>query len=464
MCVEIMLNIGKIRKIHFIGIGGIGMSGMAELLVKSGYVITGSDIKKNDRTDFLSSIGLNISIGHDKKNIKEVDLVVYSSAISLDNIEIVAANKSEVPIIRRAEMLAELVRLKPLSIGVSGTHGKTTTCSLIGSILHYAEKSPTLAIGGIVKSFGTNAVSGKGDIIVVEADEYDRTFLSLSPVISIINNIEEEHLDCYNDFNDLKKAFKQFMNNIPFYGFSMVNVDDVNVSSLIRSSKRPIVKYGINNKENYHAKDICFNGSRSSYSFYEGVNKIADIDLSIPGKHNIYNSLCAAGLCLELGIDIAVIVKALKEFKGIKRRFDIRYKDSCNIYIDDYAHHPTEIKATIDSAKGGWADRDVVAIFQPHLYSRTQAFYKDFAQALYGADTIILMNIYGAREKEIDGVSSNLISDELIKIGHKNCMIASKDDLLEKLEGIYSSKQIFITMGAGDLYMKADEIINWLSK
>ena len=459
-----MLKFGKIKKIHFIGIGGIGMSGMAELLARTGYNISGSDLVDNDRTKFLKSIGLKIYLGHDKNNIVNANLVVFSSAVNKNNPEIKAAKKLGIPIIRRAEMLAELVRVKPLSIGVSGTHGKTTTCSLIGSILHNAKKDPTIVIGGIVKSFGTNAISGKGDIIVVEADEYDKTFLSLKPVISIINNIEEEHLDCYENFTDLKNAFKNFANNIPFYGFMLVNSDDLNITEMINNAKRPFVSYGIDKNANYNARNIQFNQNNSTFDLFHNNKKIDTIKVSIPGKHNIYNSLCAISLCLEIGVDIKDIKKSLIEFKGVKRRFDIKYNDSNNIYIDDYAHHPTEVKATIDAAKNGWPNKKITSIFQPHLYSRTNYFFKDFANALSYSDNVILLDIYGAREEKIKGVSSNLIYEQMINNGYKNCVTCNSENLLNELNKISKENQMIITMSAGDLWKKGEDIIKYLSK
>ena len=459
-----MFDKSKIKKIHFIGIGGIGMSGMAELLVKSGYCVSGSDLKENDRTHFLSSIGLDIFIGHKSKNISNADLIVYSSAVNFQNIEIKAAQKKGIPIIKRAEMLAELIRLKPISIGVSGTHGKTTTCSLIGSILFYAEKDPTLAVGGIVKSFNTNAISGKGDIILVEADEYDKSFLSLSPTISVVNNIELEHLDCYDDINDLKNAFKYFVNSIPFYGFAMMNIDDKNIKSIITDIKRPVISYGIKTRADYIAKNISFNKNNSRFDLYVKGELIDTIYINIPGEHNVYNTLCAIGVCWELDIDIKNIKNALINFKGVKRRFDIKYKDDQYIYIDDYAHHPTEVSATLKSVSQGWKNKKIISIFQPHLYSRTKVFYKEFAQSLYRSDSIILLDIYGGREKPSKGVTSKLIFDELSRLGHKNTIVTDNVSLIQELKKVVRPNSMILTMGAGDVFMHGEKIIKILSE
>ena len=456
-----MLNIGKPKKIHFIGIGGIGMSGMAELLASSGYSITGSDLESNDRVEFLSSINIKIEIGHSKENVHNADLVVFSSAVDMDNIEIKEAKNKGIPIMRRAEMLAELVRLKPISIGVSGTHGKTTTCSMIGSILHCAKKDPTIVVGGIVKSFNTNAVSGAGDIIAVEADEYDKTFLSLSPTISIINNIEEEHLDCYENLEDLKRSFLEFSTNIPFYGSSIMNIDDDNIASITKDINRPIIKYGLYNDADYSAKNIKYLNNTTNFDLYLKGDRIDSITLKVPGEHNVYNSLCAITVCLELGVELKFIKEALKEFHGVKRRFDVKFQDENYIYIDDYAHHPTEIDVTLKAIKSGWKEKAVTAIFQPHLYSRTKEFYKEFARALFDSDEIILMEIYGAREKPIMGISSKIILDELIEMGHSNCRIANGDNVVDSIE---SDNQIIITMGAGNIWSQGNKIINYLSE
>ena len=459
-----MFDKSKVKKIHFIVIGGIGMSGMAELLLKSGYLISGSDIKENDRTIFLSSLGVEVFIGHNAQNINDSDLIVYSSAVKIDNIEILEGKKRGTLVIKRAEMLAELIRLKPVSIGVSGTHGKTTTCSLIGSILFYAEKDPTLAVGGIVKSFNTNAISGKGDIILVEADEYDKSFLSLSPTIAIINNIELEHLDCYEDIDDLRKSFKYFANNIPFYGFVAINLDDKNLEKIKNDIKRPLVTYSIDGKANYVAKNISFNKNNASFDLYVHDKFVDTIFINIPGKHNVYNVLCAISVCYELDIEIDIIKNALINFKGVKRRFDIKYKDDQYIYIDDYAHHPTEVSATLKSVLEGWQNKKIISIFQPHLFSRTQMFCDEFADSLYCSDTVILLDIFGGREAPIENVSSKLIFDKLSDLGHNNVVLCDKKDLVRELDKIIEPNSMIITMGAGDVFKYGKEIIKILTE
>ena len=450
----------KINNIHFIGIGGIGMSGMAELLFRDGYSISGTDLTENDRTEHLRKIGINISIGHSEKNIENSNLVVYSSAVKDDNVEIIAAKKVNIPVIKRAEMLSEIVSIKKTSIGIAGTHGKTTTCSMVGNILHHSKKDPTMIIGGIVKNFETNNVSGDGDIIVVEADEYDKSFLSLKPTIAVINNIEEEHLDCYSNISELKKSFEIFINNIPFYGFVLINADDSNIESIIPNIKRPMIKFSLNGKGDYNAENISFNKNRTSFDLFYHGEKISFIELSVPGYHNVYNALSSIAICRELNIPIQTIAKSFLQFKGVRRRFDIKYNKSDKIYIDDYAHHPTEVKVTIDAAKKGWPDKRIISIFQPHLFSRTKIFFKEFARALENSDKIILLDIYGARENKIKGVTSELIFRELKNHCFDTKILTTKNSVKESLRKIYTGNELIITMGAGNLHTESDNIIS----
>ena len=306
--------LSKTKEIHFIGIGGIGMSGIAELLHSLNFVVTGSDLNNSDRTKYLSELGINIKIGHGSKNISKPDLVVYSSAVKLDNIEIIESKKKSIPIIRRAEMLGELLKLKKTSIAISGTHGKTTSCSMLSSILFEAKLNPTLVIGGIVNNFGSNAISGKGDIIVVEADEFDRSFLSLKPTMGIINNLDLEHTDCYEDINDVKDTFIKFANSLPFYGLIGLGIDDDNVKKIINKIKRPYKSFGITSEANIYAQDIEYSGFKSSFKLFNKDKFLTDIILHAPGKHNIQNSLAAIVIALELGIDAEIIIKGLEKY------------------------------------------------------------------------------------------------------------------------------------------------------
>ena len=447
---------GKTKTIHFIGIGGIGMSGMAELLHNHGFNITGSDINISDRTLHLQSLGIKILNGHDKKNINSANLIVYSSAVKSDNPEIIRGNEMDIPIIKRAELLGELLKIKKTSIAISGTHGKTTTASMISSILIEANLDPTIIIGGIVNQFNNNNISGLGDIIVAEADEFDKSFLSLNPTFSIVNNMELEHLDIYKDMEDLENSFAQFANSIPFYGTTCIGIDCPGLTNMLPKVKKNYKTFGIKNKNaDIIAENISFDAHKSSFEAIIHNNKKININLNVPGLHNIYNALAAITLSLEIGIDTNNIIKGLKQYNGVKRRFDIKYKNINNniMLIDDYAHHPSEVEATIDAIKSGWKDRRIVTIFQPHLYSRTKEFYKDFSKALIKSDVNILLPIYPAREEPIKNVSSKLIKNQLEIDNHiKTYNCEQKQDLPEIINRIKKDNDIIVFMGAGDIY------------
>ena len=444
----------KIQNIHFVGIGGIGMSGIAQLLYNLGYKISGSDIVKSDRTKLLNEMGIQVMYGHNEKNINGAQVVVFSSAVNYDNPEIIAANNNNIPVIRRAEMLGELLKLKPISIAVSGTHGKTSTSSMLGSILNNANESPTLVIGGIVKELDTNFASGQGNIILVEADEFDKTFLSLNPTMSIITNIDLEHLDCYKNFDELMDSFSQFANSVPFYGKVIISRDDVK-QNFFKMLNRPFITYGLESENNnFSARNIVFDEYKTTYDLYIENQYFETVFLNVPGIHNVKNSLAAISCAIELEIDVKHIIKGLKKYSGVSRRFERVYNFSeRNIaIIDDYAHHPTEIAATINAAKNLSHDR-VIAIFQPHLFSRTKDFCNDFADSLFLADKIILTQIFGAREKPIEGVTSEIIIDKLKELGHEDFIIVdNKNDIPDYIKTIVKNNDLIITMGAGSIY------------
>ena len=444
----------KIQNIHFVGIGGIGMSGIAQLLYNLGYKISGSDIVKSDRTKLLNEMGIQVMYGHNEKNINGAQVVVFSSAVNYDNPEIIAANNNNIPVIRRAEMLGELLKLKPISIAVSGTHGKTSTSSMLGSILNNANESPTLVIGGIVKELDTNFASGQGNIILVEADEFDKTFLSLNPTMSIITNIDLEHLDCYKNFDELMDSFSQFANSVPFYGKVIISRDDVK-ENFFKMLNRPFITYGLESENNnFSARNIVFDEYKTTYDLYIENQYFETVFLNVPGIHNVKNSLAAISCAIELEIDVKHIIKGLKKYSGVSRRFERVYNFSeRNIaIIDDYAHHPTEIAATINAAKNLSHDR-VIAIFQPHLFSRTKDFCNDFADSLFLADKIILTQIFGAREKPIEGVTSEIIIDKLKELGHEDFIIVdNKNDIPDYIKTIVKNNDLIITMGAGSIY------------
>jgi len=449
----------KNKHIHFIGIGGIGMSGMAELLMNHGFKITGSDLNENDRTTHLNNLGVDIIFNHNKKNIGNCDLIVYSSAINEHNVELVFGEKNNFPCMKRSELLGEIIKIKNISVGVAGTHGKTTTSSMLGTILFESMKDPTLIIGGIVNKFNSNNISGNGDIIVVEADEFDRSFLSLKPTYSIINNLDLEHLDCYKNIEDLKETFVQYANAIPFYGKIAINNDSKYLNEIIKDINKPLTTFGIDNVSDVTATIISYSKYKSLFNIICSSNKIMQIELNCPGKHNIYNALAAATIALELGISRKHIQMALKKYSGVKRRFEYKYDKNNIVIIDDYAHHPIEIEYTLKAARSGWNKR-LISIFEPHLYTRTKDFYSEFAKALSISDHVIISKIYGAREEPIENVTSQLIISDLEKINYKNSIyIKNKNDIPAYLKKIVSKNDMILCMGAGKINSIIKDII-----
>jgi len=450
---------GKTNHIHFVGIGGIGMSGMAELLHKLGFIISGSDQNSSERTESLQTMGLHISEGHSGKNVNGADVVVYSSAVQRDNPEILAAENKQVPVIRRAEMLAELLKVKPTSIAIAGTHGKTTTCSMLGEILTTADFHPTMVIGGIVNKFQSNTISGSGDVIVVEADEFDRSFLTLQPTMGLITNLDLEHLDCYENLEDLQMAFTQFANAVPFYGKVGVCIDNHNAASIIPNIKRPVVTFGVHEDAEIQASNLQFENNHSTFTLSIHGEPRGELTVHVPGEHNVKNALGAAVLALELDTPFDKIQAGLDQYTGVRRRFDIKYTTDKNIMIvDDYAHHPSEVSATLKAAKTGWNNR-IIAIFQPHLFTRTRDFYHDFAEAFLQADILIVTDIYEAREKPIPGITAQIISDEAERLGHKHVeLIADQANIPTRLKEIVQANDMIITMGAGNIWRQCEGI------
>ena len=450
----------KIKNIFFVGIGGIGMSGIAELLHNLSFNIGGSDLNENENVKRLESIGVKVHIGHHPNNIGGYDALVYSSAIQEENSEIVRARQKGIPVIKRAEMLGELLNVKEISIAVGGTHGKTTTSSMIGTLLNSAKMDPTLVVGGLVKNFNSNSTLGNGEVIVAEADEFDRSFLALKPTINIVTNIELEHTDCYKNLEDLQKAFIQFCKSVPFYGESIVCVDSPAVREILPYIERPMRTYGRSRDAAYRARKIRFNENKSTYIVSCREECLGEINLNVPGEHNVINSLAAVTLGLEMGLSFNKIQEGIRSYSGVRRRFEIKGIHNNIMVVDDYAHHPTEVKATIQAAKIGWKRR-ILAVFQPHLYSRTRDFYKDFASALMLADYVILTDIYPAREKPIPNISSELIYDEIQKL-KKNCcaLVLDLDNLSKEIFKIAKSGDMILTMGAGSIWRYCESFYN----
>jgi UDP-N-acetylmuramate--alanine ligase len=456
------MTFSSVKHIHFVGIGGSGMSGIAEILLSQGFVVSGSDLAQSATTDYLGSKGARIKIGHQAENIEGAEVVVYSSAVKpSENPETRAALERKIPVIRRAEMLSEVSRLK-YTLAIAGTHGKTTTTSMCGLVMMKAGLDPTVIVGGRLTGLGgSNARLGEGDWVVLEADEYDRSFLQLLPTIAVITNIEADHLDIYSDLDDIKGAFTEFANKVPFYGAALVCLDDTGVRDVMPDIKRVIITYGTTPQCDVRATNISYSERSSSYDLTYRAESLGRIVLNVPGKHNVLNSLAACGMALQCGVRPDVLRQALSEFGGVFRRFEIKGETSGGVLvIDDYAHHPTEIIATLEAARKGW-DRRIVAVFQPHTYTRTRDFYREFATSFDNADVIILTDVYAAREQPIEGVSGRIIADAARDAGHRHVHYAEHlEDVSDLLTEMLRPGDILLTMGAGDVWRVGSKLGN----
>ncbi|MFB0515957.1 MAG: UDP-N-acetylmuramate--L-alanine ligase [Candidatus Neomarinimicrobiota bacterium] len=442
---------GRIKKIHFIGLGGIGISGMAELLHTLGFKISGSDLRRSEITDKLERAGVRFFEGHHPDNINACDMVVYSSAVKPDNPEIEAARSRSIPVIRRAEMLGELLKVAETSIAVAGTHGKTTTSSMIGTMLTTARRDPTMVIGGIVKSLAANVRRGQGNIIVVEADEFDRSFLSLRPTIAVITNIDLEHLDCYENLDELSQAFTLFANAVPFYGRVVACLDEPNVQALLPRLQRPVTTYGLAPQADVRARKATYHENRTRFELVIPGQEPLPMELQVPGEHNIKNALAAVAVGLELEVPLKEIINGLNQFSGVSRRFEIIEIINDVIFVDDYAHHPREVSAVLQTAHQGW-DRRLIAIFQPHLYTRTRDFHQEFARSFLASDVLVVTDIYPAREEPIEGITGELIANDTAHFGHKQVTYTpDKNDLPAIVARLIKPGDMVITMGAGDI-------------
>jgi len=453
----------SIKKLHFVGIGGIGMSGIAEILIDEGFAVTGSDRAASDNTERLEALGAKVYIGHDARNLEpEVDVLVYSSAVAPDNPEVMEARHRKIPVIRRAEMLAEVMRLK-YGIGIAGTHGKTTTTSMVSLILMEGGIDPTVIVGGRLHGLaGSNARLGKGDFIVVEADEFDRSFLSITPTIAVLTTLETDHLDCYRDLEDIKSAFIQFAQKVPFYGFVVLCLDEPALQDIMPKIKKKIITYGLNGQADLQAVDIVHKQNTSRFTVVQDGKDLGEIELQIPGKHNVQNALAAITVGLELKVPFEKVKAGIEKFTGVFRRWEVKADADGITVIDDYAHHPTEIRATLAGAKAGWRRR-VIGVFQPHLYSRTRDFYDDFGRAFFNADVLVVTDVYPAREEPIQGVTGELIANAAKQYGHKQVhYVPDKKNIPEFLRSIVQKGDIVITMGAGDIWKYGEEFIKTL--
>jgi UDP-N-acetylmuramate--alanine ligase len=455
----------SIKKLHFVGIGGIGMSGIAEILLDQGFTITGSDKAASDNTERLQALGAKVFIGHEAKNLEaDVDVLVYSSAVAPDNPEIAEAQRRKIPVIRRAEMLAEVMRLK-YGIGIAGTHGKTTTTSMVSLVLMEGGVDPTVIVGGRLRGLaGSNARLGKGDFIVVEADEFDRSFLSITPTIAVLTTLETDHLDCYRDLEDIKSAFIQFASKVPFYGFVVLCLDEPALQEIMPKIKKKIITYGLNGQADLQAVDIRHKESTTAFVVVKDGQELGEIVLQIPGKHNVQNALAAIAVGLELQVPFGKVKAGIEKFTGVFRRWELKADIGGIMVVDDYAHHPTEIAATLAGVKAAWRRR-VVCVFQPHLYSRTRDFYEDFGRSFFNADVLVLTDVYPAREEPIQGITGELIANTAKEYGHKHVhYVPDKKQIPDFLMQLKRQGDIIITMGAGDIWKFGEEFINKLKK
>ncbi len=439
------------------------MCGIAEVLHNSGYRISGSDLNATDTTSHLESLGIGIEYFHDGKNVIDTDVVVTSSAVGDDNLEVIEAHRRKIPVIRRAEMLAELMRMK-ISVAVAGTHGKTTTTSLIGHLLKEGGLDPTVIVGGRVLGVGSNAYLGKGDYLVAEADEFDRSISKFYPIIAVITSLEPEHMECYRDYEDLEDNFAQFGNRVPFFGSAILCADDPGVRKIEPRITRPVITYGIDNNADFSARDIVYRPEFTSFVLFHKGRRVAAGRSPLHGKHNMRNLLAAIAVAHDLELPLEKVLPAAATFSGISRRLELVGASGGILIYDDYAHHPTEIKATLEGVRDIFDGR-IVAVFQPHLYSRTQKFYDDFGQAFFDADLFVALDVYPSREKPVNGVTGQLIADSAEKHGHKKVTyIEDKNEIPEFLKRILKEGDRVIFFGAGDIYKYSRKTLELLNE
>jgi UDP-N-acetylmuramate--alanine ligase len=441
---------GRVRQIHFVGIGGIGMSGIAEVLLSLGYIVTGSDAKAGDSTRRLESMGARVAVGHRAENIAGADVVVYSSAVTMDNPEIVEARARAIPVIRRAEMLAELMRLK-YGIAIAGSHGKTTTTSLVATVLGHAGLDPTVVIGGKLNAIGTNAKVGSGDLLVAEADESDGSFLKLTPTIAVVTNIDPEHLDHYGSHEQLKQAFIDFAERVPFYGLTVLCLDHPHVQDILPRIDRRVVTYGTSAQADYRADRIALEAPFTRFDLVRRGEAMGRFEVKLLGKHNVLNALAVLAVAEELGVSLDVAREALASFAGVQRRFTIVGEVAGITLVDDYGHHPAEIEATLEAARGAYTRRLVVA-FQPHRFTRTRDLFDQFTRAFNRADVLVMTEVYAAGEAPIDGATGRRLAEEIRKHGHHRVVFEpDKTKVVDRLAALVKPGDIVIALGAGDI-------------
>lgn len=442
----------KTKHIHFVGIGGVGMSGVAEVLLNLGYAVRGSDLASSDVTRRLQQQGARVYQGHAASQVQGADVVVTSSAVKDDNVEVMAARDQHIPVISRAEMLAELMRMK-YGIAVAGTHGKTTTTSLIATIMARAGLDPTVVIGGRLNSLGSSAKLGQGEYLVAEADESDGSFLMLAPTIGVVTTVDAEHLDFYRDLDDIKHAFSQFMNKVPFYGCCVLCLDQPNIQSLVPQIHKRFISYGLTSQADYVARDIQFTGPQSRFEVFHAGRRLGLFCVNLPGVHNVYNALAAIAVGQELEIPLPTIAKALEEFSGIHRRFELLGERNGVRVVDDYGHHPEEIRQTLRAAKSVWPEERLIVVFQPHRYTRTKFLQQEFFTAFYEADVLVVLDIYAAAEAPIPGITSARLCEGIKEHGQREVYyISQREQVGPFLYRFMREHDIMLTLGAGDVW------------
>lgn len=454
-----------VKRIHFIGIGGIGMSGIAEVLCNLGFVVTGSDVKRSKNTERLETLfSIDIAEGHRAENVGSAQVVVYSSAVKEDNPEVLEAKHRGIPVIPRAEMLAELMTLKPYAVAVSGTHGKTSTTSMIATVLGHAGVDPTTVVGGVVDTLGSNAKLGQSDWFVTEADESDRSFLMLYPTIAVVTNIDKEHMESYDGMDDVIQCFTDFVNKVPFYGAAIICLDDPNVQLIIPNIRRRRVTYGLSAQADISAQDIRFNEAFGSlFTVSKGDKKLGEISLPVPGKHNVYNALAATAVAMELDIPFETIAEGFKNFKNANRRFQFKGEAAGVMVVDDYGHHPTEVVATLSAAKNSSGGKRTVVVFQPHRFTRTRDLMDEFMRAFNNADVLFVLDIYAASEPPLEGITAGVLTENIRRFGHKNARyIGAIESAAAKVIEALQPGDLVITLGAGSITGLSDEILELL--
>jgi UDP-N-acetylmuramate--alanine ligase len=448
--------------IHFVGIGGIGMSGIAELLLNLGYRVSGSDLRASEITRRLEQLGGRVYEGHQAEQIEGADVVVTSSAVNVSNPEVAAAQGAGIPVIPRAEMLAELMRIK-FSIAIAGAHGKTSTTSLVAAVLGAGKLDPTVVIGGKLLGIGTNAVLGQGDFLVAEADESDGSFLKYNPAIAVVTNIDREHLDFYPDLDAIKEVFLDFIERIPFYGLAVLCLDNESVQDLLPRVKKRVATYGTSPQADFQATEIRFEGLASQFTVNHGGKVLGEIRLNLPGMHNVYNAMASVVVGLELDLPFATIKKALETVPGVGRRIEIKGEVRGVTVVDDYGHHPTEIKTTLAAVAQSWPGRRKVVVFQPHRYTRTQSLFDEFTRAFYESDRLLVLPIYAASETPIQGVDSRQLSEQIRAHGHKDVHYMDGFDACEAfLRETLEAGDLLLTLGAGDVVRIGENLLTQL--